>query len=308
MIQALVDMNNLSALLLVSPDVTDAPRAPPLRLADAAHGARLEFADVEFSYPSAPSKGLRGLSFVVAPGTTTAIVGPSGAGKSTIGRLLFRFYEANAGRVLIDGQDTKLVTQASLRGAIGVVPQDTVLFNASIEDNIAYGRPGASRAELEAAAAGAQVWGSRERASASRRARPPQRALTPPLALQVLEMVEGLEQKWETVVGERGLRLSGGEKQRVAIARCLLKNPPIVLLDEATCALDSATEAAVQTALEKLGSGRTQVGLSPRATRALSARPPRTSPPLPQPTPPHSPSCRAARRSRPQCEGRPRLT
>ena len=106
MIQALVDMNNLSALLLVSPDVTDAPRAPPLRLADAAHGARLEFADVEFSYPSAPSKGLRGLSFVVAPGTTTAIVGPSGAGKSTIGRLLFRFYEANAGRVLIDGQSS----------------------------------------------------------------------------------------------------------------------------------------------------------------------------------------------------------
>ena len=173
MIQALVDMNNLSALLLVSPDVTDAPRAPPLRLADPAHGARLEFDDVEFSYPSAPSKGLRGLSFVVAPGTTTAIVGPSGAGKSTIGRLLFRFYEANAGRVLIDGPDIKLVTQASLRGAIGVVPQDTVLFNASIEDNIAYGRPGASRAELEAAAAGAQVWGSRERASASRRARAP---------------------------------------------------------------------------------------------------------------------------------------
>ena len=173
-------MNNLSALLLVSPDVTDAPRAPPLRLADAAHGARLEFADVEFSYPSAPSKGLRGLSFVVAPGTTTAIVGPSGAGKSTIGRLLFRFYEANAGRVLIDGQDIKLVTQASLRGAIGVVPQDTVLFNASIEDNIAYGRPGASRAELEAAAAGAQVWGSRERASASRRARPPARTHAAP--------------------------------------------------------------------------------------------------------------------------------
>ena len=243
-IQAFVDMNNLAELLLLSPDVRDAPHAQPLRLVDQARGALVRFRAVDFSYPTQPSRGLRQLSFCTAAGSTTAIVGPTGAGKSTISRVLFRFYDVDAGAVLVDEQDVRFVTQASLRAAIGVVPQDTVLFNSTIQANIAYGKPTATLDELKAAA---------------------QRA-------QILPLIEGLEHGWETVVGERGLRLSGGEKQRVAIARCLLKDPPIVLLDEATSALDSTTEAAVQGALEKLGSGRTQIVVAHRLSTIAAAQ------------------------------------
>jgi len=235
-IQAFIDMNNLSELLLISPDVKDAPHAPPLKLHDARNGATVELRSVNFSYPTQQSRGLREVSFLTPPGTTTAIVGPTGAGKSTISRLLFRFYDVSGGAVLIDGQNVSQVSQRSLRHAVGVVPQDTVLFNNTIESNIRYGKPGADFSEVQNAASGAQI----------------------------LALVEGLELGWQTVVGERGLRLSGGEKQRVAIARCLLKDPPIVLLDEATSALDSATEVAVQGALERLGSGRTQLVVAHR--------------------------------------------
>jgi ABC-type transport system involved in Fe-S cluster assembly fused permease/ATPase subunit len=242
-IQAFIDMSNLSELLLTSPDVLDKPRAQPLQLADAHRGAKIEFQSVDFSYPTQQSRGLRSLSFTTPAGSTTAVVGPTGAGKSTISRLLFRFYDVSKGRVLVDDQDVARITQSSLRHAIGVVPQDTVLFNCDVRTNVLYGKPGASQEEIEAAARGAQI----------------------------LPFIEGLEQGWDTVVGERGLRLSGGEKQRVSIARCLLKNPPIVLLDEATSALDSATEAAVQSALEKLGSGRTQLVVAHRLSTIAGA-------------------------------------
>ena len=242
-VQAFVDMNNLSGLLTLSPDVRDAPNAAPLQLRDAARGATVEFRQVDFSYPSDRARGLRELSFVAEAGSTTAIVGPTGAGKSTVSRLLFRFYDVDAGAVLVDGQDVRRLTQASLRSAVGVVPQDTVLFNASLEMNIRYGRAAATRDEL---------------VDAARRA-------------QILPLIERLEQGWDTVVGERGLRLSGGEKQRVAIARCVLKDPPVVLLDEATSALDSATEAAVQEALRQLGTGRTQLVVAHRLSTIRTA-------------------------------------
>ena len=202
-------------------EIVDRPGAPPLQVSR----GRIEFRDVGFAYET-ERPILRGLNLVVEPGQTVAVVGPSGAGKSTIGRLLFRFYDVTGGAVLIDGQDVRDVTQASLRAQIGMVPQDTVLFNDTIYYNIAYGRPEASRAEVEAAARAAQIH----------------------------DFIARLPQGYETTVGERGLKLSGGEKQRVGIARTLLKDPPILLLDEATSALDSETERGIQESLR--GDGR----------------------------------------------------
>jgi ATP-binding cassette subfamily B protein len=236
--QGLIDMEAMFQLLDTAPGIVDAPGALPL----AVTGGAVRFEDVRFSY-EARRPILKGVSFDVPPGTRTAIVGPSGAGKSTIGRILFRFYEISGGRVTIDGQDIRHVTQGSLRAAIGIVPQDTVLFNDSIRFNIGYGREGASDAEIEAAARAARIH----------------------------DFVESLPDGYETVVGERGLKLSGGEKQRVAIARTLLKNPPVLLLDEATSALDSATEAGIQDALELAEKGRTTLVIAHRLSTIVDA-------------------------------------
>jgi ATP-binding cassette subfamily B protein len=203
----------------------------------------VSFDGVHFRYPSGSGRGLRGVSFDVPAGTTTALVGTTGAGKTTIGRLLFRFMDPQQGTVKVGGRDVKAVTQASLRRTVGVVPQDTVLFNDTIYHNVLYGKLGASMAEVEAAAAGAQI----------------------------LDFIRSLPEGWETVVGERGLKLSGGEKQRVAIARCLLKDPPVVLLDEATSALDSVTERGVQDALAALGAHRTVLVIAHRLGTVVAA-------------------------------------
>jgi ABC-type transport system involved in Fe-S cluster assembly fused permease/ATPase subunit len=183
------------------------------------------------------------VSFTVPAGTTTAVVGATGSGKSTLARLIFRFYDVQAGGVLIDGQDVRSVTQASLRAAIGIVPQDTVLFNDSIEYNIAYGRPGASRAEVEAAARSAHIH----------------------------DFIARLPDGYATQVGERGLKLSGGEKQRVAIARTLLKNPAILIFDEATSALDSRTERDIQRELEAIAAQRTTLVIAHRLSTIVNA-------------------------------------
>ena len=215
--QSIVDMAAMFDLLEQPAEIVDRPGAPAARRRRA---GRIEFRDVAFAYePERPI--LRGLDLVVEPGQTVAVVGPSGAGKSTIGRLLFRFYDVTGGAVLIDGQDVRDVTQASLRAQIGIVPQDTVLFNDTIYYNIAYGRPEASRAEVEAAARAAQIPTSSPACRTG----------------------------YDTMVGERGLKLSGGEKQRVGIARTLLKDPPILVLDEATSALDTETERDIQDSL-----------------------------------------------------------
>jgi len=200
------------------------------------------FDNVSFAY-DAERPILRGISFVVPAGKTVAIVGPSGAGKSTISRLIFRFYEVTAGAVSIDGQDIRSVTQASLRQALGMVPQDTVLFNDTIRYNIAYGRPGASNAEIEEAARMAQIH----------------------------DFVMTLPLGYETVVGERGLKLSGGEKQRVSIARTILKGPPILVLDEATSALDTFTEQEIQVALKHVSRNRTTVVIAHRLSTIVDA-------------------------------------
>ncbi len=186
---------------------------------------------------------LKGIDLEVQPGTMTAVVGPSGAGKSTLSRLLFRFYEPTAGRITIDGQDIAKVTQASLRAALGIVPQDTVLFNDTIGYNIGYGRDGATQAEIEAAAKGAAIH----------------------------DFIAELPQGYESMVGERGLKLSGGEKQRVAIARTLLKDPPILILDEATSALDSRTEAAIQETLRDVAARRTCIVIAHRLSTVVDA-------------------------------------
>ena len=203
---------------------------------------RVEFRDVHFSYDPA-RKILKGVSFEVPAGRTVAIVGPSGAGKSTISRLLFRFYDIQSGSILIDGQDIRESTQESLRAAIGMVPQDTVLFNDTIAYNIRYGRVDASEEDVRQAADLAQIG----------------------------KFIEHLPEGYKTMVGERGLKLSGGEKQRVAIARTILKAPPILMLDEATSALDSHTEQEIQSALDMVSRGRTTIVIAHRLSTVISA-------------------------------------
>src|SRR5687767_1119508 len=236
--QALVDMEKMFHLLGENREVRDKPGAPPL----AASGGAIRFENVDFSYDPARSI-LHGVSFEVPAGKKVAVVGSSGSGKSTLARLLFRFYDVNAGRITIDGQDIRDVTQESVRAAIGVVPQDTVLFNDTIYYNIAYGRPGATRAEVENSARVAHIGA----------------------------FIESLPDKWETTVGERGLKLSGGEKQRVSIARTLLKHPPILVFDEATSALDSHTEKAIQAELEEIARDHTTLVIAHRLSTIVDA-------------------------------------
>ena len=236
--QGLVDMEHMFDLLGVPAEVADRPGAPAL----AAPAGEVRFEAVRFGYR--PDREiLKGVDFTVPAGRKLAIVGPTGAGKSTISRLLFRFYDPTGGRILVDGQDIRAVTQASLRAAIGVVPQDTVLFNDTIRYNIAYGRPGASQAEIEHAARLAQVHDF------------------------VLDLPDG----YETMVGERGLKLSGGEKQRVAIARTILKDPRILILDEATSALDTRTEQEIGTALAAAAAHRTTLVIAHRLSTVVDA-------------------------------------
>lgn len=236
--QALADIEGLFRLLREDREVDDAPGAPPLALS----GGAIRFEDVSFGYdPRRPI--LKGVDFTVAAGHTVAIVGPSGAGKSTIGRLLFRFYDATGGRILVDGQDIRTVTQASVRAAVAIVPQDTVLFNDTIYYNIAYGRPAATRAEVEEAARLAHIH----------------------------HFVTALPDGYQTMVGERGLKLSGGEKQRVAIARAILKDPAILLFDEATSALDTHTEREIQANLREVSRGRTTLVIAHRLSTVVEA-------------------------------------
>ncbi len=236
--QSLVDMERMFSLLRLAREVQDAPGATPLEVSDGV----VAFEDVFFSYEE--RRGiLKGVSFTVPAGNTVAIVGPSGAGKSTISRILFRFYDVQSGKVTIDGQDIRDVTQASVRAAIGIVPQDTVLFNDTIRYNIAYGRPGASDAEVENAARMAQ------------------------LDAFIAQLPDG----YETMVGERGLKLSGGEKQRVAIARTILKQPKILLFDEATSALDTHTEREIQNSLRAVAQDRTALVIAHRLSTVIDA-------------------------------------
>ncbi|MFW8592846.1 ABCB family ABC transporter ATP-binding protein/permease [Cribrihabitans neustonicus] len=236
--QSLVDMGEMFDLLEQPADVTDRAGAKPLRV----NGGRITLEDVRFSYDSG-REILKGISLEVQPGQTVAIVGSTGSGKSTIGRLLFRFYDVTGGALKIDGQDVRDVTQKSLHQAIGVVPQDTVLFNDTIRYNIAYGREGATQEEVEQAARDAQIH----------------------------DFIAALPEGYDTPVGERGLKLSGGEKQRVGIARTLLKNPPILLLDEATSALDTGTEQEIQEALARAGQGRTVITIAHRLSTIAEA-------------------------------------
>ncbi|HVW94313.1 MAG TPA: ABC transporter ATP-binding protein/permease [Devosia sp.] len=236
--QGLTDIEEMFRLLDQQPEVEDAEDAHPLRV----DGPVVRFEDVHFSYD--PDRAiLKGISFTVPAGRTIAVVGPSGAGKSTISRLLYRFYDVSAGRITIDGQDLREVSQASLRAAIGMVPQDTVLFNDTIAYNIGYGRPGASEAEIEAAAQAAQIG----------------------------PFIASLPKGYDTEVGERGLKLSGGEKQRVAIARTILKAPPILILDEATSALDTKTERDIQSALDAVSANRTTLVIAHRLSTVVNA-------------------------------------
>ncbi len=236
--QGLIDMEAMFALLDTPAEVTDMPGAPPLQVSE----GRVRFENVSFGY-EAGREILNGLDVDIPAGTSCAIVGPSGAGKSTIARLLYRFYDPSAGRIIIDGQDIATISQLSLRAAIGIVPQDTVLFNDTIGYNIAYGRDGANHDEVAAAAKGAAIDG----------------------------FIAVLPDGYGSMVGERGLKLSGGEKQRVAIARTLLKNPPILVLDEATSALDSRTEQAIQETLERIAQSRTTIMIAHRLSTIVEA-------------------------------------
>ena len=236
--QAITDIELMFSILAREPEIRDATNAPPLTVST----GTIRFENVSFAYE--PSRRiLKGISFEVPAGKTVAVVGPSGAGKSTISRLLFRFYDLLGGRILIDGQDIAKVTQKSLRQAIGMVPQDTVLFNDTIRYNIRYGRWEATDAEVEEAARLAQI---------------------DPL-------IRIAPKGYETEVGERGLKLSGGEKQRVAIARTILKGPPILVLDEATSALDSHTEKEIQDALERVSRNRTTLVIAHRLSTIVGA-------------------------------------
>lgn len=236
--QNLVDMDHMFELLEEQSAVPDAPDAEPLIIPE----GRVRFEDVSFGY-DARRPILKGVSFEIPPGQTVALVGPSGGGKSTIARLLFRFWDPGGGRISIDGQDLREVTQESLRNAVGIVPQDTVLFNESIEYNLEYARPGATRSELEEAARLAAIAGF------------------------IKETPDG----WSTEVGERGLKLSGGEKQRMAIARVFLKGPRVVVLDEATSALDTATEREIQDNLRDVARGRTTLVIAHRLSTVVDA-------------------------------------
>jgi len=236
--QAMIDIEMMFDILTEHPEVEDRAGAKPLVVGE----GRIRFENVFFHYdPRRPI--LKGVTFEAPAGKTLAIVGQSGAGKSTISRLIFRFYEPSSGRITIDGQDIALVTQASLRGAIGIVPQDTVLFNDTIAYNIRYGRVEASDAEMKEAARLAQID-------------------------RFIELAPG---GYEAQVGERGLKLSGGEKQRVAIARTLLKGPPVLILDEATSALDSLTEREIQDALDRIAKGRTTLIIAHRLSTVVNA-------------------------------------
>jgi len=236
--QGLIDMEAMWNLLDTPSEVTDAPDATPLQV----RSGEVRFEGVRFGYEDGRNI-LQGLDLDIPAGTSCAIVGPSGAGKSTIARLLYRFYDPTAGRILIDGENIADVTQSSLRAAIGIVPQDTVLFNDTIGYNIAYGRDGASHEEVERAAEGAAID----------------------------RFIRVLPEHYESMVGERGLKLSGGEKQRVAIARTLLKNPPILVLDEATSALDSRTEQAIQATLDRIAESRTTIMIAHRLSTIVDA-------------------------------------
>jgi ATP-binding cassette subfamily B protein len=236
--QGLIDMEAMFDLLDTPTEITDRPGAPALKVTR----GHVRFDDLRFGYDSG-RQILKGIDLDVPPGSSLAVVGPSGAGKSTLARLLYRFYDPTGGRILIDGQDISGVTQASLRAAIGIVPQDTVLFNDTIGYNIGYGKAGASQAQIEAAASGAAIH----------------------------DFIASLPQGYDTQVGERGLKLSGGEKQRVAIARTLLKNPPILVLDEATSALDSRTEQAIQETLDRIAQSRTTIMIAHRLSTIIAA-------------------------------------
>lgn len=236
--QSLTDLDRMFVLLERDREVADAPGAPALQVT----AGVVRFEDVRFAY-DANRPILHGISFEIPAGKTVAVVGPSGAGKSTLARLLYRFYDVTGGRITVDGQDIRSVQQASLRQAIGIVPQDTVLFNDTVGYNIGYGRAGASQAEVEAAARAAHIH----------------------------DFITSTPKGYATMVGERGLKLSGGEKQRVAIARTLLKNPPVLIFDEATSALDSANERAIQAELKSAAQGKTALVIAHRLSTVADA-------------------------------------
>ena len=240
--QSLTDIDRMFSLLHTDQEIADEPNAPLLKIHNPELGPHVVFDKVAFFYEA--NRGiLNDISFAMLPGQTTAVVGHSGAGKSTLSRLLFRFYDAQGGAIYLDEQDIKSVQQASLRQAVGIVPQDTVLFNDTIGFNIAYGKPGASQPEIEAAAKSAQIH----------------------------DFISRLPKGYETDVGERGLKLSGGEKQRVAIARTLLKNPALLVFDEATSALDSETERSIQKELNELAKNRTTLIIAHRLSTVTHA-------------------------------------
>jgi ATP-binding cassette subfamily B protein len=236
--QSLTDLDKMFTLMEREREIADVPGAMPLHV----DGASVVFKHVQFAYdPARPI--LHDISFEIPAGKTVAVVGPSGSGKSTLARLLFRFYDVQAGQIFIAGQDIKQVTQASVRQAIGIVPQDTVLFNDTVEYNIAYGQPGATRAQVVEAAQSAHIH----------------------------NFISATPKGYDTMVGERGLKLSGGEKQRVAIARTLLKNPPILIFDEATSALDSANERAIQAELQSVAKNKTTLVIAHRLSTVVDA-------------------------------------